>query len=306
MKIAFLGNFAVDFSSESHHAKSLEQLGHKVFRIQENRPINDTPDCDLFIWVHTHGWKSAGIEKLINKYKGHVPIVSYHLDLWFGLERQKDLDTDPFYKLIDHWFVTDKLMADWLNKETKVKGYYLPPGVYGEECYIADEKIENDVIFVGSRGYHPEWSYRPKLIDWLKETYGDRFKHYGGDGLGVVRGDELNKLYASTKAVVGDSTCINFNYPYYWSDRVPETLGRGGFLIQPYVEGMEDWYRDGEHLVNYEYNDFDQLKKLIDYYLENDSEREHIRRAGHELVKARDTYKHRWEHILDEVFDSKN
>ena len=158
-----------------------------------------------------------------------------------------------------------------------------------------------DVIFVGSRGYHPEWSYRPKLIDWLRATYGERFKHFGGDGLGVVREEKLNQLYADSKVAVGDSLCINFDYPYYWSDRVYETLGRGGFMIHPYIQGMGDHFENGKHLVFYDFNNFEQLKGLIDYYLEHPEEREAIRLAGHEHVKANHTYKNRWQHIIEVV-----
>ena len=45
----------------------------------------------------------------------------------------------------------------------------------------------------------------------------------GGDGLGVVRGEKLNQLYADSKIVIGDSLSLNFDYPGYWSDRIYET-----------------------------------------------------------------------------------
>ena len=64
---------------------------------------------------------------------------------------------------------------------------------------------------------------------------------------------------------------------------------------------MEKEFTDKEHLVFYKYGNFKQLKKLIDYYLENDEERERIRIAGHELVKANYTYKNRWQTILKEL-----
>lgn len=311
MNILFCGNFSVDYSSESHHAKSLKELGHEVVKLQEGGDRQDVIETlmatpfDMFVWVHTHGWQTDGMDELVAHFKENkIPIVTYHLDLWFGLKRQSDLDNDPFYKQIDYFFCTDKLMADWLNKNTEVKGHYLPAGVYGEECYISQLMMKpKDVLFVGSRNYHPEWPYRPKLVDWLKATYGDRFTHVGGDGqTGTVRGDALNNLYANAKVVVGDSLCLNYDYPYYWSDRVYETMGRGGFLIMPYIKGLDEQFEDGKHLVFYEYNDFDNLKYLIDYYLTHTQQRELIRNNGHELVKSRDTYKHRWAHILKEVF----
>lgn len=158
-----------------------------------------------------------------------------------------------------------------------------------------------DVIFVGAKNYHAEHSYRPNLINWLQTTFPQQFYLFGGDGLGVVRGDRLNKLYASTKVVVGDTLCLNFDYPYYWSDRIYETIGRGGFIIHPYIKGIEEHFENGRHCVFYQYGDFEHLKSLIEYYIEHDEEREKIRIAGHEHVKANHTYKHRWQQILSEI-----
>lgn len=312
MKVVFLGNFGVDFSSESHHKKSLEALGHDVVPLQEGTAnseqiLDQALEADMFVWVHTHGWETPGplTMKTVLKTlkKAGVPTVTYHLDLWFGLRRQADLDRDSVYKDIEHFFTVDKKMADWFNDNTEVKGHYIQAGVFDQETGVAlrDHWI-NDVIFVGSKGYHPEWPYRPQLINWLISTYGDKFKHFGGDGRGVVRGLPLNSLYANTKVVVGDSLCINYTYPYYWSDRVYETLGRGGFIIHPYIEGMDEHFEDRKHLVFYEFGNFDQLKGLIDYYIEHEDEREAIRLAGHEHVKNNHTYKQRWQSIINEIF----
>ena len=308
--IVFLGNFRVDFTSESHHAKSLESLGHSVLRLQETEERSENIlkyayNSDLFIWVHTHGWKTLGtvsMQKVLMKLQQkNIPTMTYHLDLWLGLQRQQDLNKDPVYKYIQHFFTVDSQMADWFNKNTSVKGHYLPAGVFDQECYYKPQKLLRDVIFVGSKTYHPEWPYRPQLIDWLSSNY-RKFEHWGGGGKGVVRGDKLNKLYASTKVVVGDSLCPNFTYPDYWSDRIYETMGRGGFIIHPYISGLEREFTDGENVVFYEYGNFDELKKLIDYYLIHDAEREKIRIAGHNFVKENCTYKNRWQTVLRELF----
>lgn len=315
MIISFLGNFNVDYSSESQYAKTLEKLGHHVVYLQEaevtgQHVLVEAVKSDLFIWIHTHGWITQGTpmgEVLDILKRKNIPTVTYHLDLWFGLERQKDLESDPFYSQIGHFFATDKLMADWFNENTKVKGHYLPAGVFDEETILLDKQNDvPEVVFVGSKGYHPEWPYRPLLIDWLQETYGDNFGHYSGEeeALGLKRGLHLNQLFADTKVVVGDSLVLGFDYPHYWSDRVFETLGRGGFLIMPYIKGLDDYFEDGKHLVFYEFGDFRDLKSKIDFYLENDEAREYIRQQGYELVIREHTYRNRWEEILDEV--SKN
>lgn len=311
MRIVFLGNFRVNYTSETHHCLSLESLGHDVVRMQETDATGDevleqAMQSDMFVWVHTHGWDTRGTDMrlvLQSLKRMGIPSVTYHLDLWFGLRRQADMQSDAYWD-IEHFFTVDKLMADWLNANSNVKGHYLQAGVFDQECYRekAVKVPPFDVVFAGSKQYHPEWQYRPQLVQWLQDTYGDRFAHFGNDGKwGVIRGEKLNRVYADAKVIVGDSLCINFNYPNYWSDRVYETVGRGGFMIHPYISGMEQHFEDRKHLVFYDFGKFDQLKSLIDYYLEHPDEAEEIRQAGFEHVKANHTYRNRWEHIIKEI-----
>ena len=311
MRITFLGNHGVSFSSEAHHAKSLESLGHEVVRLQEGKAtggevLTEALKSDMLVVVHTHGWHTPGmplVEVLRQLREHRIPSATYHLDLWLGLQRQRDLDTDPFYKEIDHFFTVDKLMADWFNENTAVRGHFLPAGVFDQECYISDlpSPHANDVVFVGSKGYHREWTWRPKLIEWLRATYGDRFTHVGGDGdTGTLRGEELNRMYANSKVAVGDTLCLGFDYPFYASDRLFEAPGRGGFQVFPNIEGIRPWF--GGLLKTFEFGDFDGLKDLIDFYLEHDEHREALRRMTHEHVKKHHTYVKRWETILQTVF----
>ena len=310
MRVTFLGNFQVPYSSETHHAASLESLGHHVVRLQETHAtvdniLTEALVSDMFVWVHTHGWDTPGIELVLARLREErIPTITYHLDLWMGLARERDMRSGPYWD-IDHFFTVDKLMADWLNSNTPVKGHFLPAAVFDKDCYISTEPSPhaNDVIFVGSRRYHPEWLWRPQLIDWLRETYGTRFTHIGGDGdTGTLRGDDLNRAYANSKVAVGDTLCLGFKYPYYASDRLFEAPGRGGFQIFPRIHGLEDWFTDGENIRFFDYGDFDQLKILIDYYLENDAEREQIRVAAHEHVVDHHTYRQRWSNIVKTVF----
>ena len=314
--ITFLGNFNVPYSSENHHANTLQSLGHKVIRLQEGKTSSTkvyraAMQSNLFVWVHTHGWRTpeAGLkmERLLEILKeNNIPSMTYHLDLWFGLKRQDDLDKDPIYKHIGHFFTVDKLMADWFNENTNVKGHFLTAGVYDKECYLhpnyTGTDFDYDVIFVGSKGYHPEYPYRPELISFLRKTYGDRFLHVGGDGqTGIVRGDRLNSIYARSKVAIGDTLNINFNYPYYTSDRLFESTGRGGFTIYPRIKGLDDYFIDGKEIVFYEHGNLNDLKEKIDYYVEHNEEREAIRLAGHNRTKTDHTYVNRWKAILKEL-----
>lgn len=311
MKIAFLGNFNVPYTSENHYAATFEKLGHQVIKLQEPMVTTDrvweiARNCDMFFWVHTHGWDLKGnrtMQWVLNRLERNgVPTVAYHLDLYMGLRRWYEYEKHDYFK-VKHFFTVDKLMADWLNEKTETIGHYLPAGVFEDECYIAekDARFEHDVVFVGSRKYHPEWSYRPKLVEWLERTYGSRFAHYGGDGKHVVRGDELNRLYATAKVVVGDTLCIDFTYPDYWSDRIYETTGRGGAIIHPFIKGIDTQFEDRKEVLFYQYGDFADLKTKIDEMVRDDVYREKIRMAGHERTKRDHTYTNRLQTIIERV-----
>jgi len=306
MKIAFRGNFGPSHSTESHVAATMELLGHEIIRIQENAvPWREVPAlcarADLFWFTTTwHEDFLGGHAALADLHRIGLPTVSHSLDLFVGLERAHYLDTDPFWRT--HFVFT----ADGGHQEVfAAKGihhHWMPPGVYAPECYRAepDPALVQEVVFVGSRGYHPEYRHRPQLLAWLDATYGPRFTHYdhGTD----MRGHRLNQLYASATVVVGDSCLLDGQHSYS-SDRIPETLGRGGFLLHPDVMGVTDGhlYADGRHVATWPLRQWNALRAQIDYYLTHEAERERIRRAGHEHVKAHHTYTHRVKAMLEIV-----
>lgn len=310
-KVAFIGNFMLNapscFSTECERVWSLEQLNHEVITFQENETTSEQlleamNDVDLLIYSHTHdpSYIIDGLKEVFNIYKANgVPTASVHLDRWAGLEREKDVGQEAT------WFTEYIFMADGspeaveLYKKHNLNWYWLKPGVVERACYIAEtqSKIKHEIVFTGSRNYHKEYDFRPRLVDWLKRTYGRRFEHYGNDGIRVIRQSQLNNLYAATKIVIGDS-CFG-GRPRYWSDRVPEVIGRGGFLLHPKVEGLDipgfDYY-EKENLYS--------LKEKIDYWLlpENQEERKKRVIIGHEHVKKHDTYTNRSQELLDVVF----
>ena len=306
MRLVLLGNFSTPHSTEQHHRQALEDLGHDVVCLQEGKAtagqvVSQARGSSFLVWVHTHGFKTpGGIVPALRELKRHgTPTIAYHLDLWMGLDREKDLtEGHPYLSDVSHFFTVDSRMADWLNSHTGVRGHYLTAAVAHRECYAWDGERDIPVAFVGSHHYHAAWPYRNELIARLADRYGDDFHLIPGRGP-AVRGADLNRLYSRTQVVVGDTLCPGFDYPDYWSDRAYETLGRGGFLIHPRITGMKDQFVDGVHLRYYDYNDWDSLFGLVDYYLANPEHREEIRATGHAEVHAYHTYIHRWKTILE-------
>ena len=306
LNISFIGNFNVNFTTECDREWSLKKLGHNVRRFQENLTtakmlLDAMSSTDLLVYSHTHdpSYIIKGLKEVFEEYKkAGIPTTSVHLDRFAWLNRESDVGTEAT------WFTEYIFMADGspeaveLYKKHNLNWYWLKPGVIQRDCYLASpdkNRFPHDIIFVGSKGYHPEYRQRPQLIEFLQRTYGKRFGHYGNDGLGVVRGHDLNTLYASAKVVVGDS-CFG-GRPKYWSDRVTETIGRGGFLIHPPCEGLEI-----EGLQIYKANDFKSLKSTIDFWVANNKDREKLRVQSHEFVKKNETYTNRSEEMLKVIF----
>jgi len=298
-KVLYIGNFFSDYLTETHLANSLEELGIEVVRINEKN-CNETEirarmlGCDTAIYQRTFGtpfdFTKLGIRS-----------VSYTLDLYVGLRRESSISTNPFWKA-DYVFSVDGGHQAAFEKRG-VKHHYLPAAVYGRECEFGTPKegLACDVAFVGTYHYLKEWPYRKELVNFLAKTYGSRFKLFGDvienkdPGYPIMAfGKQLNDVYASAKVVV----CDSISSPHYWSNRIYETLGRGGFAIHPKIEGLEQEFEYGKHFVAYDYGDWEGLKRKIDYYLENPSEREKIRLAGHDFVKKHKTFKQRAEQII--------
>lgn len=314
MRVAYVGNFSQRHCTEVHLAATLEDLGHTVTRIQENATdpatlLSIVDGHDLFLFTRT--WDCLVTLEHLEAIRGKgIVSASYHLDLYLGLRREQGLETDPFWRT-DFVFTPDGAPESQAAFEAKgINHHYMKPGVYKGECYIATpgSPLANDVVFVGGGspageepqyGHH-EWPYRGQLLKWLRDTYGERYSKYGWPQE-TIRNEALNSLYSGSKVVVGDSLCLNFEHPYYWSDRVYETLGRGGFIIHPYIKGMEEEFTDRHDIVFYEYGNFDQLKSLIDYYLEHEEERLQIRDRGHNLVKHHCTYHNRLTQMLEVI-----
>lgn len=309
LNIAFIGNFIPPYSTENDRKWSLEKLGHKVIALQENKVTQNyllsiMYQVDLLLYSHTHdpAYVIDGLKYIFSKYKdAGIPTASVHLDRWAWLDRAKDVGKEAT------WFTEYQFMADAspeaveLYDKLNLNWHYLKPGVVERDCFQAMPnriRFPHEIIFVGSRGYHPEYPFRRELIDFLKTTYGDRFGHYGNDGIEVVRGNELNVLYSTAKLAVGDS-CFG-GRPNYVSDRYYETRGRGGFLLHPDVTGVDD-----KGIGFYKKGNLESLKIQIDKFLDEPlgaQFREVARKLGFEWVKNHETYTHRAQEMLDIIF----
>ena len=305
MRIGYIGNFRPLHSTETHIAATLESMGHQVIRLQEDAfPLDaDQLPYDLVLWTRT--WHNLAVNHFIAACKRNGTLtVSYHLDLYMGISREEAIGSDPFWRT-DHVFTPDgDPRSEAKFKKLGINHHYIPAGVYKKECEKGtyQKKFDCDVAFVGTVwNYHNEWPYRAQLIDFLQTTYGLRFRHYGQKGRPGVRGQDLNDLFASAKIIIGDSLCKNFTHQYYWSDRIYETTGRGGFIIHPNIVGLDTQFHIPAELVVYRFGEFEQLKGIIDFYLDNPEIREIVRARSMKRTRRDHTYNNRMEEMLNVI-----
>lgn len=305
----FIGNFRHPWCSEIHFARDIEALGHKVTRLQEpvggknserfvremeRKALRERPDVVFF--TRTWGLPPSTTQTWRRLERAGITTASYHLDLYVGLNRQAGLADDPFWTT-QHVFTPDgdPHSAEYFQR-LGINHHWSPPAVVSDECEPGTwrDACDYDVVFVGSRGYHPEWPWRTQLLDWLADRYGPRFRRFGGDcPEGPTRGADLNDLYATARVVVGDSLCLP-GHTRYFSDRYWETVGRGGFLVGPRVPGIEEHFTDGEHLRLYEYGDLDALGRMVDAAIDDPEGCRLIAKQGQAWVRERHTYRDRF------------
>lgn len=314
MKFSFLGNFNPPYSTENDVAKDMENLGHEVHKIQEGETrAVDVPKLveengsDYFWWVQTYGLAVTGgtiHERADMLSRISCPTIGLHLDKWWDLPREDQISTEPFFR-VDYLFTADGgNQARFADRG--IRHIWSPPAVLSTSCYQGrpTNQYLSDVGFVGSwqGNYHPEWAHRHQLTDHLARRFKRRMNFWPrGQG---IRGDELNNLYASIKVIVGDSCGVG-GTGYYCSDRIPETLGRGGFLLHPWVKGIDELFIDGQHIRYWEMGNWQELDDLIHYYLTHDSERIQIAEQAMNHVRSNHTYLNRISTILQYVTDNR-
>lgn len=319
--IAYVGNFAPPHSTENHVAETLRRMGHTVVPLQENVPAMWADLCetlpaiqpDVVLWTRT-GWDppvsaESQLALLAMCHEDGVPVVGFHLDRWWGLERQHQVDSEPFFQC--DIVATADGGHDQMWLEHGVNHLWSPPAVAEWQCGFGTPRAEyrTEVAFVGSwDSYHHEWPWRRQMVRQLQARYGSRMRCWPERGRPAVRGSALRDLYASATVVVGDS-CLapaadGGPMTRYWSDRVPETLGRAGLLVHPNVVGLDGEYVLGEELLGVEPQNIEAMYDVIDMALAMPVEVQHeIRRNALRAVLGHHTYRHRMETLLDAVHE---
>lgn len=314
MKVAYVGNFQPEWSTENDVRKAFEYLGHEVIKLQENEvgweELREVAfNSDLLLWTAT--WDDAQplsetVDTLRQCAIMGIPTATLHLDIFWNVSRGgRKWWLSPMF-FTRYVFTADGSSQEGWNR-LGIDHRWLKPAIRHDAAHFGKPRDEYicDVAFLGSNGvgYHEsEWPYRKELLDQLRimcRRNGWHFKNPGGDHDKIERSEDRNDFYASAKVTVGDSLCLQREKTLYSSDRVPEATGCGGLLIMPQLNFVDKDFHG--HLPMYKWGDWKDLEKQIKYYLDNPQENQEVREYCQRISATEHTYVNRVQQLLKEI-----
>jgi hypothetical protein len=295
MKIAYIAvHRGLGNDDEGSIMHSLRELGHEVVPIMEynddyhrDRESDDYSKANSCDWalIHHH-WKHLGLLDAVR-----VPKVFWFFDLIdHPLIPNRLVDhVTRLLNICDFGFCTD---GNWAAGRPNV--YHLMQGAnprdIGDRGQRLDSSRKRPMFFAGAiSSHHPG---RKEQLAALRNKYKGLLVAYVSKGEWVY-GQKMRKLLVFYKIALALKSPTKSRY---WSNRVYNTLGYGGFLIHPYCEMLPEHYEPGKELVMY--HSQEEMEQLIDYYLRADEEREDIAKRGMARTIKDHTYVNRCRELL--------
>ncbi len=170
-----------------------------------------------------------------------------------------------------------------------------------------DLPLKYDVTFVGQTH-----SDRPKIIRSLRDS-GINIHVWGnGSELGYLPQGEMIGVFNQSRInlnMTKASTCsqgLEYARTHAHRQNPKQIKGRsfaipgcGGFQLSGSVGDLNEYYEIGKEIVCYE--DVEDLREKIQYYLSNEDERAAIAQAGYQRTLREHTYVHRFVDIFERL-----
>lgn len=234
---------------------------------------------------------------LLEEFGQKVPTV-----LWVE-EPLDDLDAThaEYMRRADLVCLSNPAKRSWLAERGVRNMMFLMSGFSPRFHYPVRGRQRRDVVFIGGPGRNGQRaSFLAEISEHCStEVFGAGWEPYRRKYSSLrigwpVKVAGFRRLCATSRIVLGLNQ-VNED-PHYFSNRTFLTLACRAFHLTRYVPGLEDVFRDGQHLVWY--RDAEECIDKIRHYLGNETERLRIASAGQEFALAHHQYRHRISKIL--------
>ncbi len=255
--------------------KELEKIGYNIYIAlpdEKDKILEIKPDFVLAIDFGTH----------------YILDINYHPKALWLIDTHLFLICDEVMaKSFDIIFLAQKEDYEKLKKKFKYV-YWLP--LAGDLEYHGKKNLEKiyDIGFVGGLGS----GIRKKILLRLKREYPNSF-------IGSADCKKIGEIYSQSKIVFNYSIKNDINM------RIFEALISGSMLITNKIEnnGFNELFEENKDLVVFE--NWQDLKEKIDYYLKNEEEREKIAFNGYQKAINFHKYEDRVRFILGKIKELK-
>lgn len=161
----------------------------------------------------------------------------------------------------------------------------------GKISFVGTNYIDTNLDF-------PLSKERTDMVGILEKDYPDNFKAYG---IGWKESKLTNpqqevNIYNNSVIAINQN---NFDRENYTSDRLWRIMASGTFCLTKHFKGIESIFQNGVHLSWWE--DFDQLRWQLKYYLENEKQRERIAAFGSKFVRNNHSWSDRIKQLMNVV-----
>lgn len=267
------------FSSPIPVAKAHDvprKLGNPLAQTLRALPNNFDPTAYL--------WIDSGVADLAVDIESlDIPRICYIIDTHCAFDTRLDIA-----RRFNFTFLAQKTHLPHFVHAGITNVAWMPLACSPELHDVGPMERKYDVAFVGAVPNDPN-DRRKKLLDAVQARFPNSF-------VGRAWPEEMARIYAQAKIVVNISAMRDINM------RVFEGLASGALLITDPSDGLEELFKDKEHLVVYPSDS--ELIGLIDYYLKNEADRKRMAAAGRALVLSEHTYRHRTRQMMLMVLEA--
>ena len=247
------------------HDIHTEEFTVKIADVIGKTPEGFAPD--FLLWVDTGiGGAPEGLDRL------PCPSAAYLIDT--HIHTDAHIETA---KKFDVTFLAQRAYIPEFNARGVKNVYWLPlacdPEIHGK----APLEKTHDVGFVGSLTSGRRVDLLMKLAQRAQVRYGRLFLR------------EMADFFCRSHIVFNNAIKDDLNM------RVFEAMCAGSMLLTDHADGLDEFFKDGEHLAIY---DDDNIAEVAERYIDNPDEREKIAEAGRQAVLSAHTYSHRVDEIV--------